>query len=165
MNTVSATTVHIVAVGTPCTIRALQAGDSNYNAAPNLDQSFTVNPASTSTTITSAPTVIYNANGIVTVTVGSGAGTPGGNVSLSVDGGAAINQALVSGSTTFTLTSPSPGVHTLSASYAAQGNFAASGPASGTLTVDLAPSITSDASTTFAARGPGWYSKRSARWS
>jgi hypothetical protein len=40
--TVSGTTVHLVAQGT-CTIRASQAGDSNYNAAPNVDQSFTVN--------------------------------------------------------------------------------------------------------------------------
>src|SRR5438552_14652541 len=40
--TVSGTTVHLVAQGT-CTIRASQAGDSNYNTAPNVDQSFTVN--------------------------------------------------------------------------------------------------------------------------
>src|SRR5207247_1683899 len=40
--TVSGTTVHIVAAGT-CTIRASQDGDLNYNAAPNVDQSFTIN--------------------------------------------------------------------------------------------------------------------------
>ncbi len=39
--TVSVNTVTIVAVGT-CTIRAAQAGNSNYAAAANVDQSFTV---------------------------------------------------------------------------------------------------------------------------
>jgi hypothetical protein len=40
--TVSDNTVHIVAVGT-CTIRASQAGDSNYNPASDINQSFTIN--------------------------------------------------------------------------------------------------------------------------
>ncbi|MDQ3004665.1 MAG: MBG domain-containing protein, partial [Chloroflexota bacterium] len=39
--TVSGSTVHIVAAGT-CTIRASQSGDSNYNAATNVDQSFNI---------------------------------------------------------------------------------------------------------------------------
>ncbi|MFZ3044157.1 MAG: MBG domain-containing protein [Minisyncoccia bacterium] len=39
--TVSVATVHLVSTGT-CTIRASQAGNSNYNAASNVDQSFTV---------------------------------------------------------------------------------------------------------------------------
>jgi len=41
-----------------------------------------VNPAATLTSI-SAPSITYNANGSVTVTVSSSAGTPTGNVSLS----------------------------------------------------------------------------------
>jgi len=58
-----------------------------------------------------------------------------------------FRKALSSGSATFTntdiaaLTSPSAGDHVLSASYAAQGNFAASS-ATGNLHVDQAPSIT-----------------------
>jgi hypothetical protein len=52
--TVSGPTVHIVAAGT-CTIRAAQAGDANYNAAtPNVDQTFTVAKAATTTTVTCA---------------------------------------------------------------------------------------------------------------
>jgi hypothetical protein len=39
--TVTGSTVHIVTVGT-CTIRAAQAGDANYNAAANVDQSFSI---------------------------------------------------------------------------------------------------------------------------
>jgi type II secretory pathway pseudopilin PulG len=52
--TVSASNVHIVSAGT-CTIRASQAGNSNYNAAPNVDQSFTVAKATPALS-----TVIYN---------------------------------------------------------------------------------------------------------
>jgi hypothetical protein len=40
--TVSGTTVHLVATGT-CTIRATQEGNSDYNPATPVDQSFTVN--------------------------------------------------------------------------------------------------------------------------
>lgn len=43
--TVSATTVTIVAAGT-CTVRASQAGNGNYNAAANVDRSFTIAKAS-----------------------------------------------------------------------------------------------------------------------
>ncbi|MHB8860182.1 MAG: hypothetical protein ACYC48_00395 [Minisyncoccota bacterium] len=39
--TASGTMVHLVSMGT-CTIRASQGGDSNFNAAPTVDQSFTV---------------------------------------------------------------------------------------------------------------------------
>ena len=60
-----------------------------------------------------------------------------GNVSLTVDGGTATTQLLTSGSSTFTLTSPNAGDHSLSASYTAQGNFAASS-AIGTLHVNQA---------------------------
>jgi Big-like domain-containing protein/MBG domain-containing protein/Kelch motif protein/galactose oxidase-like protein len=41
---VSGNNVHIITAGA-CTIRASQSGNSNYNAAPNVDQSFTINKA------------------------------------------------------------------------------------------------------------------------
>jgi hypothetical protein len=106
-------------------------------AASSASGTLTVNPAATSVGV-SAPAITYNANGSVTITVSSAAGTPGGNVSLSVDGGAATSKALAGGSAVFTITSPAAGNHTLSASYAAQGNFGASA-GSGTLTVNPAP--------------------------
>ena len=99
------------------------------------------------TTSISAPTITYDANGSVTVTVSSGSGTPTGNVTLSVDGGSAVSQSLTTGSATFTdsivpaLVSPSAGDHTLSASYAAQNGFEPSS-ATGTLHVDQAASTT-----------------------
>jgi len=94
----------------------------------------------TTTTIT-APAVTYGANGIVTVTVSSATGTPTGNVSLTIDGGTAVVHDLTSGSTTFTIPSPSAGSHALNAAYAAQGNFGAS-LASGTLIVSKASTST-----------------------
>src|SRR5207244_4205226 len=106
-----------------------------------------VNQAATTASI-SAPTITYNANGSVTVSMTSTAGTVTGNVSLSVDGGTAASKALSSGSATFSnteiaaLTSPSAGDHTLSASYAEQGNCGASSE-TGTLHVNEAPPTSS----------------------
>ena len=59
--TVSGSTVTLLATGT-CTIRASQGGNTNYNAAPTIDRSFTVSPSSRTLTVT-APT-----NGTITAT-------------------------------------------------------------------------------------------------
>jgi hypothetical protein len=48
---VSGSTLTILAAGT-CTVRASQAGDANYDAAPDIDRSFDVAKAGTTTTIT-----------------------------------------------------------------------------------------------------------------
>jgi hypothetical protein len=98
--------------------------------------------SSLTTASISAPAVTYGTDGSVTVTVSSASQTPTGSVTLSVDGGTAVSQALsaVGGSSppaasaTFTLTKPAVGSHTLSATYAAQGGLSAS-TANGTLSV------------------------------
>jgi hypothetical protein len=93
-------------------------------------------PGDTSTTVTiNAPTVMYNTNAVVTVAVSAAAGTPTGMVSLVVDNGAPLTATLSNGQAQFILTSPSVGDHTLRASYAEQGGFAASS-ATGTLHVN-----------------------------
>ena len=107
-----------------------------FNTAGSDIQSFTINVAqlSITTTTINAPSVTYNAGGVVTVTVSSTLVAPTGNVSLTVDGGAALTQTLntVSGSippsssATFTITGLRAGTHTLNASFATQGSFAAS---------------------------------------
>jgi hypothetical protein len=107
----------------------------------------TFNTAAVTTTAIDAPAITYGANGSVTVTVYAASGMPTGNVTLAVDGGIPVSKALSGGTATFTstdiaaLTSPNAGDHTLSASYAAQGNFAASS-ATGNLHVDRASSTT-----------------------
>jgi hypothetical protein len=84
--------------------------------------------AATQTAIT-APDITYGAAGSVKVTVSSAFGTPTGNVSLAVDNTTVLTHALVNGSWTFSVPGLDASDHSLSASYAAQGNF---GPSSQT---------------------------------
>jgi FtsP/CotA-like multicopper oxidase with cupredoxin domain len=90
-------------------------------------------------TVTSiqAPAITYGQDGVVTVSVTSTAGVVTGSVTLSVDGGAPVSQALAGGAAIFTLPVPAVGSHTLAASFAAQGTFAASS-ATGVLVVNQA---------------------------
>src|SRR4029077_2293406 len=99
--------------------------DGNFTGSTSAALLQTVKSADTTTSI-SAPTITFGANGLVTVTVAAvdaSAGTPTGNVTLTVDGGSALSQALVNGSTTFTVSNPGAGDHPLVATYAAQNNF------------------------------------------
>ncbi len=106
--------------------------------------------AMTTTSIT-APAINYGQNGVVTVNVTSSAGTVTGNVTLSVDGGAATGLPLTNGAAVFTLTTPAVGTHTLFASFAAQPPFAASS-ATASLVVNPAP-LTITASSAVVAYG------------
>ncbi len=69
---VSGTTAHIISVGT-CTIRASQAGDSNYSAAPNVDQSFNVTAKALTVSGITANDKVYDGNTSATLNVGSAA--------------------------------------------------------------------------------------------
>jgi MBG domain (YGX type)/Bacterial Ig-like domain (group 3)/Beta-propeller repeat len=135
-------------------------GNSGSNRAPFVTKiSAQTTIASTTIAITSAPAVTYPANGIVTVTVSStGGGTPTGNATLSVDGGSPLSQTLdASGVAMFTITSPSVGSHSLSASYAAQGSFGSSS-GTGSLSVGPAPLTVTAANATkvYGAPLPGF---------
>jgi predicted small lipoprotein YifL len=121
------------------TISATYNGDSIFSTSTATTIQ-NVGQATTATTI-SAPSVTLGANGVVTVLVSSPTGTPSGNVTMSVDGGAAITQALTNGSSVFTITKPTAGSHTLSATYTAQGNFQGSAN-TGTITVGLGATTT-----------------------
>ena len=158
----AATTQELINGSTAFTITSPSTGTHLLNAVYTAQNAFgassasgnlLVNRAATTTTLT-APSVMYGSNGIVTVTVSSATGTPTGNVSLSVDGAAATTQGLINGSTTFTISSPSAGSHTLNAAYAVQGNFGASS-ASGSLDVGVgATTMTLSAPTvTYGANG------------
>jgi hypothetical protein len=128
--------------------------DGNFIGSTSAALSQTVKSADTTTSI-SAPAITFGANGLVTVTVAAvdaSAGTPTGNVTLSVDGGTAVGQALVSGSTTFTVSNPSAGDHLLVATYAAQNNFNAS-TATGNLHVNQAQATLSFDNLTFTYDG------------
>ena len=117
------------------TLSATYAAQGNFLGSGPASGTLGVGSGATTVTI-SAPTINSGANGAVTVTVSSLSGTPTGTVSLIVDGGAPTTQTLASGSSLFTISVPSAGSHTLSATYATQGNFLGSGPTSGTLIVN-----------------------------
>ncbi|MCK9417911.1 MAG: YDG domain-containing protein [Nitrospirae bacterium] len=137
---ISGTPAQVYAQGTQFTVRVTDSG----NPSDYIDQIlalFVLDPQNIATTTTiNAPSVVYGANGIVTVLVSSASNTPTGNVLLSVDGGSATTQALsaVNGSNppaasaVFTITQPNIGSHILTATYS--GLFAMSG-ANDSLTV------------------------------
>jgi uncharacterized repeat protein (TIGR03803 family) len=88
-----------------------------------------------------APAVTYGQSAAITINVASSylpSTTPTGNVTVSVDNGAPITQALVDGAATFTVSGLHAGTHNLTAAYAAQDDFLA-GSSTGSLTVNPAP--------------------------
>jgi uncharacterized repeat protein (TIGR01451 family) len=113
--TVTGTTVHITGVGS-CTITASQGGDSNYHSAPNVDQSFNIGKANTTTT--------------VTVSNASFDGNPHGGTA-SVTGPAGLNQSLTvnyagRNATVYGPSTTAPiaaGDYTASANYAGDSNY------------------------------------------
>src|SRR5262249_36863731 len=126
-------------------LSASYAAQGNF-AASTKTGTLHVNPAAT-TTYFNAPTHTYNPNTTVTVRRTSTARTVTGKLSLSAPGPPLSPYAPRCRSATFTstdipaLTSPTAGDHSLSASYAAQGNFDAS-TKTGTLHVNAAATTT-----------------------
>lgn len=121
----------------------VQGSDSKFygvagGGANGVGIVFSLTTLASTTTVISAPPITYGASAKVTVTVTSPQNTVSGNVSLTVDGGSPLSQALSDGSTIFSIAALSAGSHALSANYAAQSNFAASSD-SGSLTVAPAP--------------------------
>jgi subtilisin-like proprotein convertase family protein len=120
------------------------AGGADYNPAAASTTVEIVSALNPTTTTIDAPPVTYPGDALVTVTVSSLAGTPGGSVNLSVDGGSAVTQPLVSGSAAFTVSGLGAGSHTLDATYPRQGAFPSifeTSSASGTLTVSKATPV------------------------
>jgi len=129
-------------------LTASYAGQSNF-VASSATGTLAVSPAVTTTSISSASSVSFGQVASVAVTVSSPTGTPTGSVTLTVGSGTPVTQALVSGTASFSLSGLSAGTYSLTASYAAQGNFVASSatstlvvsPASTTTSITSAPSI------------------------
>ena len=129
---------------------------TNDPAVPVIQVTLTGSGIANTSMNMNAPGISFGEDGVVNVTLSSTQIAPVvGSVTLSVDGGAPLAQALVNGSTAFVLTAPTAGTHTLAADFAAQGGFSASS-ATGTLVVtSTALTITaSNATTTFGAPLP-----------
>jgi hypothetical protein len=141
--TVTGTTVHITGAGS-CTVTASQAGNSNFNAAADVQQSFSIAKASTATALSSSSNPSASGQGVTfTATVSSSAGTPTGTVAFK-DNGSTIstcaNVSLSSGQAACATSALSLGSHTITADYSGDANFNASSgalSASQVVAVDL----------------------------
>jgi hypothetical protein len=123
---VSGNTVTILAAGT-CTILASQADNNNYNAATNVNQSFAVAKAASTTTVTSSANPAGSGQNVTfTATVSSPAGTPTGTVTFR-DGVSPItgctDVALVAGQAACTTSTLTVGAHSITADYSGDINF------------------------------------------
>lgn len=103
--TVTGNSVHIGGAGS-CTIRASQAGDDNYNAAPNVDRTFAIAKANQSIVVTTAvpASAIYSTTFNTTATGGGSPNpvviTAGGACSVSAGGAGGATIRMDSGTGT-----------------------------------------------------------------
>jgi hypothetical protein len=126
--TVSASSVSFVGRGT-CTIDADQAGNATYNAAPQVQQSFTVGATpQTITYISAAPTAASVGGSTYTVSATASSGLA---VSFTIDASSA-GACTISGST---VTMAHAGTCTIDADSAGNGTYAAAPQAQQTFTV------------------------------
>ena len=113
-----------------CSVRYDQAGNANYNAAPQVTETTSAGKLATSTALSSsANPAVFGQPVSFTATVSSGAGIPTGTVQFKIDGvnfGAAValdgTGKAVSGSTT----SLAVGARAISAVYSGATSFATS---------------------------------------
>ena len=120
-------------------LTAIYSGDSNNAALTSSAVVVTVSPAIADLSANcGGNSFSYGGNYSCYVNVGSSAGSATGSISYIFDGGSPVVLALTNGSVSFTLTKPNAGPHTVTISYAAQGNFSAAGPSSQSFTVAAA---------------------------
>ena len=140
--TVSTRTVKLIAAGT-CAIAANQAGNANYNPAPQVTRSFAVLMAATTVTTIQAskePSVTGQPYA-VTVTVTSPSGIPKGLVTIDDGRGGTCTDLTLSstGIASCTMTSTVAGTLTLTAVYSGSPGHAGS---TGTATHVVNPAVT-----------------------
>ena len=146
--TVSGRTVTIVSAGT-CSIAAAQAGNTNYNAAPEVIQAFTIDKAN--------QTIVFGAN------PGPVAYSSGGTFSVSATGGASGNAVTFSTSSAACSVDSggrgddlSAGTCTIAADQAGNTNYNAAPQVTQVVTIDPANqtiSFTNPGSQTFSSGG------------
>jgi hypothetical protein len=111
---------------------------SNYTVSA-VNGALTVSGAATTTTLSAPGSATYGAGTTLTATVASTAGTPGGIVTF-YSGSTSVGTGTLNGGGVATLTTTTlpVGTDTLTASYGAAGNFAASTSPSSSITVNVA---------------------------
>ncbi len=128
-------TVHITGAGS-CTITASQGGNSNFNAAPSVPQSFNIAKSATNTELSSSTNPLAQGEAVTfTATVRSEPGVPTGTVQFT-DNGTSMGAPVAldgSGMATLTTSSLTAGTHAITANYSGDVNF---DPSSNTLAGD-----------------------------
>ena len=136
--TVTNGTVTVTGVGT-VVLQASQAGGGNYEPA-STTQSFPVTPAPTTTSLTAPADATVGASFTLTATVASIAGVPAGNVTFYNSGTSLCVGTLNGNGVAACSTTALPaGTDTVTATYTAAGDFAASSSAGATVTINAAP--------------------------
>jgi YVTN family beta-propeller protein len=107
-------------------LTAFYSGDGNNPPGTSAAVTVTVSPVPTYLEV-ACYNSLFGYGGNFTCDVGVNADTGGatGNITYTVDGGTPVSLALGNGGTQFSLIRPNPGSHTVTISYAQQGNFAA----------------------------------------
>ncbi|HEY3723817.1 MAG TPA: Ig-like domain-containing protein [Acidimicrobiia bacterium] len=125
-------------------VSAVYSGDSTFATSTSNTVTQVVNGIATTTTLSPVPSPnpsVFSGPVVISATVASGSGTPTGTVAFK-DGGSNISgcsaQPLSSGVATCTTSALTVGAHSLTASYAASGNFAGSDSAIVTQNVNKA---------------------------
>ena len=122
--TVSGSTVNYLAAGT-CAVRASQAGNANYNPAPDADRTITIGAAANTTTLASSanPSPFGQPVTFTTTVVGQ---NPTGTVAFGADGNplagcasAALTGAGSSKTAACTTATLAGGTHPITAAYSA----------------------------------------------
>ncbi|MFF3818320.1 beta strand repeat-containing protein, partial [Streptomyces bluensis] len=130
--TATVTHAYTSTAGSPYTVTAAYAGNTNFAGSSGTDTQ-TVQPASTTTTVTSSPDPSVVGQPVtITTTVAPnapGAGTPTGSVTINFGDGSPSQTVPLAGGTatvthTYTTTTGSP--FTITASYGGDSNFASS---------------------------------------
>ena len=132
-------------------ITAVYIGNANFDTSTSPVLTQTINRASTATAVTSsANPSVFGQSVTFTATVsviGPGAGKPGGDVQF-FDGATLLStQPLKNNKATFTTSALSVGIHTITARYVGDANFAAS-------TSSVLNQMVNQAATTTAVAGP-----------
>lgn len=125
------------------TITVSYSGDANYLPSTlNMPLTYTVNQASTTTTLSSSANPSVFGQTVITAQVAAvapGAGIPDGTVTFLIDGVTQVNVPVdAAGVATLPGTSLSAGTHTVTASYNGSANFSGSAGNTLTQTVDVA---------------------------
>ena len=121
-----------ITITTPagCTVTASQAGNSNYNAAPDVQQSFAINKAGTASVVTSSENPSFDGNEVTftaTVTRSQGAAAPTGTVDFK-DGATVLGSGTLDagGHVAFTASALSVATHSITAVYSGDSNYSSS---------------------------------------